>query len=587
MVAMESNGIKADVRDWFSGSLDERRYILINQSPTLEHDIATEMAELVDQATATDHGGIIDLDFTGELTSIGHNDSVAKAAIVSNVIVSHNQAILTDHGFALRGSAAVDGDTLAESSTITDISVSFLTLELKILRDGSDHSAGEDGDTIPDTRAGEDGDISIDDAIIADFDILIYGREITYPDIIADLGIWANFIKIAHSIKQLLRRLELFIFDDLSHELSLAYHLFAYESITFDHGATATDLSHKRDIEEESITGDHLLAELDIIYLKEISGITFGLIEEVEHEHTGGLRHCLDLENAGHDRFLGEVTLEEGFIGGDILDSHCMLLVDLDHLIDEQEGIAVRELTADFDIIDQRLEVRVINGSLDLGMLHLMAHLASELIVDSMSGAYSHDAALDGTADQGEVADDINDLMASRLIVPDQGLGVDITEFVDVHVRHLHNIADMIDAILRDLLIINNDSIVEVTTLDKVGFDELLDLAYENESSGGSHLGFELGEIVEHSELIGEDGGIILNHTLDAEPIVGINGKSRTGLLISELLFLLNNIIILVSLLLDDADLLDEFDITDGAAVEDREFGAIDVDDTVVDAGGI
>ena len=49
-----------------------------------------------------------------------------------------------------------------------------------------------------------------------------------------------------------------------------------------------------------------------------------------------------------------------------------------------------------------------------------LAHLAGELVVDSVSRAGSDDAALDGLAYQSQVADDIEQLVTGAFIGPHQ-----------------------------------------------------------------------------------------------------------------------------------------------------------------------
>ncbi len=48
-----------------------------------------------------------------------------------------------------------------------------------------------------------------------------------------------------------------------------------------------------------------------------------------------------------------------------------------------------------------------------------------------------------------------------------------------------------------------------------------------------------------------------------------------------------NDVVVFVFFLLFDADAVDFFDIEFRAAVEDGQFGSVDLDETVVDAGGV
>ena len=175
-----------------------------------------------------------------------------------------------------------------------------------------------------------------------------------------------------------------------------------------------------------------------------------------------------------------------------------------DNLVDKEERIPVGYKAPDAVDIYHCRDVRIIYGSLDFSMLNLMAHHSGELIVDSMTRAHGYYPSLDLASDQSEVADEIHHFMTSRLIVPYKGFRIDISELVDLHVRHIHHIADMIDAILRNLLVIYHDCIIEIATLDKVCCHELFNLAHEYESACFCHFLSEVRQIVEHSELVGK-----------------------------------------------------------------------------------
>jgi len=66
-----------------------------------------------------------------------------------------------------------------------------------------------------------------------------------------------------------------------------------------------------------------------------------------QREKAAGLGHCLDDENAGHDREPREVPGEEGFVDRDILDGHHLVALDGHHPVDEQERVAVGDCLHD------------------------------------------------------------------------------------------------------------------------------------------------------------------------------------------------------------------------------------------------
>lgn len=62
------------------------------------------------------------------------------------------------------------------------------------------------------------------------------------------------------------------------------------------------------------------------------------------------------------------------------------------------------------------------------------AYLAGKLVVDGVPRTGGDDASLDGFAYQCQVADDIQQFVAGRFVVPYQGNMVDVAQFGGVHV---------------------------------------------------------------------------------------------------------------------------------------------------------
>jgi hypothetical protein len=64
----------------------------------------------------------------------------------------------------------------------------------------------------------------------------------------------------------------------------------------------------------------------------------------VAREHRRHLHERLDHQHAGHHRIAGEVSLEERFVDGDVLQgASAQPGLVFDHPVDEQPGIAVRQ----------------------------------------------------------------------------------------------------------------------------------------------------------------------------------------------------------------------------------------------------
>ena len=101
------------------------------------------------------------------------------------------------------------------------------------------------------------------------------------------------------------------------------------------------------------------------------------------------------------------MTLKEGFIGSDILDSYNIVGTNFNHFIYQLEWIPVRKQFADAVYIHDRRFIAVVYGSLYFVQTDFFAHLTGKLVVDRMSRTSCNDAAFDGFTDKGKVTDDI------------------------------------------------------------------------------------------------------------------------------------------------------------------------------------
>ncbi len=106
-------------------------------------------------------------------------------------------------------------------------------------------------------------------------------------------------------------------------------------------------------------------------------------------------------------------------------------------------------------------------------LANLLAHEAGELVVYGMAWTGSDDAALDRLADECHIADDVEQLMASTLVLPLQRAVLDVTQLVGIHVRHLEMVGELVELSLLYLALVDNDGIVQVTTLDEVSLEQM------------------------------------------------------------------------------------------------------------------
>ena len=280
--------------------------------------------------------------------------------------------------------------------------------------------------------------------------------------------------------------------------------------------------------EEEGIARNHLLAELHIIELHEVSTPALRLLQLVENQETATLCHRLYLQYAWHHRLLWEVTLEERFVAGDILDTHDAGRPHSYHLVYQLHRVAVRQELTDADVVHDRLLVRIVDRSLNLMLANLLAHQASELVVHCVTWASGDDTTLDRLADESHVAYDVEELMASTLVLPLQRTVLDVTQLAGIHVRYLEMVGELIELSLLYLTLVDNDGIVQVATLDKVSLEQWHDIANENEGTCRSNL-VNIGlHLVEGSKLAIDELALEGTHSRDAEFLVWKDGDDRT-----------------------------------------------------------
>src|SRR5215469_5271648 len=104
------------------------------------------------------------------------------------------------------------------------------------------------------------------------------------------------------------------------------------------------------DLDAELVAGDDGFAEAGFVDAGEDHELVVAVGDFGEQERTAGLRHGFDGHDAGHDGVVGEVAGELRLVGGDVFDGDdALLALHLDHAVDEQEGVAVREDGHDFD----------------------------------------------------------------------------------------------------------------------------------------------------------------------------------------------------------------------------------------------
>ena len=239
------------------------------------------------------------------------------------------------------------------------------------------------------------------------------------------------------------------------------------------------------------------------------------------------------------------------------------------------------------DIVHNRGLIRVVDGGLNGVLLDFFAHQPGKLVVHRVPWPRGYNPTFDGTADKSHVTDDVQQLVAGTLVLPHQWAVLYITYLLGIHMGHLEYIGQLVEFLLAHLAFIDDDGVVQVATLNQVGFQQGHDVAYEDECAGRGYLLGKVVDVVEGGKLAIDKLGLERAHRGDAKLLIGQNGDTRTVLVVLDFYFFTDYIEIFGSVLFLYAYLFDLLDILHGRAVEDGELWAVDLYQTVIYAEGI
>ena len=127
-----------------------RRNILREAATTLNHHVACDMAELVNEYIGTYDSIIVNHYFACKFCCITDDAATAQLTVVSHVYTFHQEVIAAHNGLALRGSATRDGYVLTDTIVVAHLADGFLATEFEILWLGRDAGTWEKFITIAD-----------------------------------------------------------------------------------------------------------------------------------------------------------------------------------------------------------------------------------------------------------------------------------------------------------------------------------------------------------------------------------------------------------------------------------------------------
>ena len=179
--------------------------------------------------------------------------------------------------------------------------------------------------------------------------------------------------------------------------------------------------------------------------------------------------------------------------------------------------------------------------------------------VQAMAAPAGAVSAEDRRAGQSQVSDGVECLVAHELVGIAQALAID-------------------DAVVAD-----SDGVVERSAKGQAGRPQALDVLHEAEGARPRQLAAEGPRIeVDLDALLANEGRVELNLNIEMEAVIGRKLADSASVLNGHRLQDLEEAAGRVEL--DQAHLVDGLDELGGAAIHDRHFGAVDLDQGIVDA---
>jgi len=125
--------------------------------------------ELMDARHAPDDGIILDMDMSGKVRRIGHDDVVAELAIVGDMAIRHDEIAVADHGHAdVRRCRAIDRNVFTDRIELAEDDLCDFALVLQVLGFAADRCKLVDAAAFADVGVFLNHCMGADDAILPD-----------------------------------------------------------------------------------------------------------------------------------------------------------------------------------------------------------------------------------------------------------------------------------------------------------------------------------------------------------------------------------------------------------------------------------
>ena len=137
-----------------------------------------------------------------------------------------------------------------------------------------------------------------------------------------------------------------------------------------------------------------------------------------------------------------------------------------------------------------------------------------------MSRAGGPDAALDPYAQQREVAQQVEQLVARQLVVAAQFEVIEVAR-LDLDVGLVEDLLELVQLFVGHGVFHHHDGVVQVAAFDKSGLQQRFYLAYKYESAAGGYFILELCHIFQCGKLVGDDGRVVGYQYVQTEVFIG------------------------------------------------------------------
>jgi len=121
---------------------------------------------------------------------IGKDHIIADDAIVGNMHICHEQAVIPHNGFIIGFGTTINGHKFPDSGIIPDLNDSFLSVEFKVLRNGRYHGTGKDAAILANARAFHNGHMRANPGTFLHYYILFYIYEGLNNYILGNFSLW-------------------------------------------------------------------------------------------------------------------------------------------------------------------------------------------------------------------------------------------------------------------------------------------------------------------------------------------------------------------------------------------------------------